>query len=265
MPSQLRVRWDGDVPGISEQRLSVHSFGQALDALLAALRRIATQMVSTAVDGEHPRTGRFASVAKQLDIEITDLEHNSTGFDSVVTFAQPSEELPLFADLPNRAVSELLDAIERESNGQPANWSVRRYLSMLPSGVHKQVYEWHDNGTTKKRVEVGDIKIVEIPQDLPILRELEGDVVGVGFEPGRSEVRIKTETMTTSLSATPEAVDRALGVRHEKVRTTSVHIGSKARLISLKRASELRLELTPELVEQHLFDRWKDVFARLAQ
>jgi len=265
MPSQLRVRWDGDVPGIAERRLSLNAFGQALEALLAALRRIATQMVSTAVGAEHPRTGRFANVARQLDIEITNIEHNSTGFDSVVTFAQPPDELPLFADLPGRAVLELLDSIERESNGQPANWSVRKYLATLPTGVHRQVYELHENGTTQKRVELGDIKILELPQDLPILREFQGQVVGVGFEPGRSEVRIKTENMTTSLSAGPDAVERALTIRHDEVRTVSVHIGNKARLISLNRASDPRIEFTREVVEEHLFKRWNDVLARLAQ
>jgi hypothetical protein len=265
MASQLRVRWDGDVPGIAERRLSLNAFGQSLEALLVALRRIATQMVGNAVGAESPKAGRFANLARQLDIEITDLEHNSTGFDSIVTFSQPPDELPLFADLPGRAVLELLDSIERESKGQPANYSVRKFLSTLPSGVHRQVYELHDNGTTRKRIELGEIKILELPQDLPILREIEGNIVGVGFEPGRSEVRVKTEGMTTSLSAQPDVVDRALSIRHDRVRAMSIHVGGRARLISLELASKKRMEFTPEIVEEHLFGRWNDVLARLAQ
>jgi hypothetical protein len=121
--TQLRIGWDGDVPGIAEHRLSLASFGEPLALLLAALRRIATQMVSTAV--ERPKFGRFADLARLLDIEVTAIEGNSTGIDAVVSFAQPPNMLPLFGDVAERAVSQLLDTIKLESDGTVRDSAVR--------------------------------------------------------------------------------------------------------------------------------------------
>ena len=200
--TQLRVRWDGDAPGIADHRLSLATFGVPLELLLAALRRIATQMVGAALENEQPKTGRFATLARGLDIELTQIEGNSTGFDAVVSFAHPPEELPLFYDLPDRATIELLDSIEYESKGVARHGAVRKYLQSIPRGIHKQYYELHDNGTTKRRVEIGDVNLTEIPLDLPFLLGIEGNVVGVGFDPGRNEVRVKPDGgSTASLSA----------------------------------------------------------------
>src|SRR5947209_608331 len=144
MAYELEIHFDGDAPGIAEHRLSVSAFGPALNQLLNALRRIATQMVSSAMEGEQPKVGRFADPARNLDIEITKVDGNSLGISTVVSFRQPppppQASLPLWNDLPERAGKELLDAIERESNGQLANTAVRTYLSLLPSGVRHQKY-----------------------------------------------------------------------------------------------------------------------------
>ncbi len=265
MAAEIKIRWDGDVPGLDQHRLSLAAFADPLNQLLLALRRIATQIVSLAVEHERPKTGRFANLARQLDIEITSIEGNSTGFNGVVAFYQPPEELPLFADLPDRAVTELLDSIERESRGQATNWAVRKYLTSLPRAVHRQVYELHENGTTKKRVEIGDINLTEVPGEFPSLRELDGSVVGVGFEPGKSEVRMKSESATATFDATDEQVERALEVRKEDVRSLGVYDGKRTRLLHIAKASEPRFQVTEEAVEEHIFGRWSGVFARLAK
>lgn len=265
MRSELKITWDGATPGLAEHRLSLAAFGRPLDLLLASLRRIATQMVSTAIDTEHPKTGRFANIARQLDIEIESLVEGSGGFNGLVTFAQPPEELPLFMDLPERATGELLDSIEQESKGVARNWAVRRYLSSLPRDVTTQVYELHENGTSKKRVTVSAISLTEIPSELPSLIEYEGSVVGVGFSPGRSEVRIKSELSSPSLDAADTQVEAALQMRKANVRVLGVHDGKRARLLSIANASAPRFKVTPEAVEKHIFERWKGVFARLAK
>lgn len=264
MASELKIRWHGDVPGISEHRLSLDAFAKPLELLLAALRRIATQMVSTAIEDEHPRSGRFANVARWLDIEVKQVIGGSAGIDAYVVFRTPPDELNLWSETPSRATVELLDAIEMESQGKARNGAVRKYLSALPVGVHRQEYEY-TNGSAKKRIEVGDMKLTELPLDLPFLRLLEGNVVGVGFEPGRTEVRIKTEALTTSLNATPDAVDRAIELRHEKVRTLDVQIGSRSRLISLNRASERIPAVVPDALRRHIFQRWDKLLTQLAK
>jgi hypothetical protein len=265
MASEIKIVWDGDVPGVPQHRLSVSAFGESLTQLLAALRRIATQMVSTAVENERPKAGRFASLARQLDIEIISIEGSSTGFHGLVSFQQPPDTLPLFADLPERSVVELLDSIERESRGQPANWSVRRYLASLPPAITRQSYELTENGVTKKRVEIGSVVLTEVPEEFASLREISGDVVGVGFMPGRPEVRVRGESATAAFDSTDQQVEQALEIRHEKARALGVYDGKRNRLLRIEKASQARYAVTDEAIEEHIFKRWDGAFARLAK
>ena len=263
--SEIKIRWDGDIPGVQEHRLSIGAFGEALFQLVLALRRIATQMVTSAVDpADRPSTGRFANLARGLDIEISEIKGGSSGFDGTVTFMQPPDFLPLFEDLPQRAAFELLDSIEREGKGQPSNWAVHKFLTLLPPGLHHQVYEY-TNGASSKRVELGDVKLAEVPEEYPFLRELGGDVVGVGFEPGRSEVRIKGDGPTIVCDADEAQVETALQLRHQPVRCLGVHAGKHTRLLRITKASEPGFTATPEMLEEHIFKRWSGLFARLAK
>lgn len=264
--AQLRIRWDGDVPGLAEHRISLAGFGNALANLLSALRRIATQMVTSAVENEQPRFGRFASIARQLDIEIVSIEHGSGGFNGLITFQESPEMLPIFGEIPERVAVELLDSIDEESKGNLRNSSVRRYLNSLPSGLHKQTYEFHLNGDVRKRVEIGDLKIGEIPTDLPYLVESEGSIIGVGFEPGRNEIKVKQDAGgIANLSSNAETVERALAMRHDKVRTLSVHTSKGTRVITLKLAADSRYKLDPETAKKHIFKRWENVLRQLAK
>jgi hypothetical protein len=263
--AQLRIRWDGDVKGLAEHRISLAAFGQPLAYLLQALRRIATQMVSNAVDAEHPKFGRFTNQARQLDIELAKMEEGSGGFDALVSFSQPSDELSLFWDVPERATIELLDSIDQERQRIPRNSAVRRYLASLPREVHKQLYEFHENGHVKKRVEFGDIDVAEVPPDLPSLVQYEGSIVGVGFEPGRSEVRIKSDTAMPSLDATDAQVEEALKMRRTKIRVLGVHDGKRARLLKIARARDPQFKVTPETIEEHIFQRWAVAFEKLSK
>jgi hypothetical protein len=265
MASDLKIRWEGDVPGIAEKRLSLNAFAKPLDLMLTALRRIATQMVSTAMEGEHPRSGRFANVARWIDIEIADIAHNSTGADALVVFHNPPDELNLWGDIPSRATVELLDAIDMESKGHARNGAVRNFLKALPP-LNRQVYEY-TNATANRRVEIGKIELTSLPPDLPFLKEIEGYLVGVGFEPGKPEIRIKSESqaMPVALSTTEGNIDRAWEIRHERVRTLSVHIANRARLLRLGRSTDAHFVGNAQAVEEHIFKRWDTLLERLAK
>jgi hypothetical protein len=269
MAYELDIHYEGSAPGIEAHRLSVSAFGQSLSALLTALRRIATQMVSSAVEGETPKTGRFADPARSLDIEILQINGNSLGLRSVVSFQpppQPQGELPIWADLPERAGAELLNAIDRESQGHLTNSAVRKYLAYLPAGITRQEYNFHSNGKTIRYLEVGSVKLTSVPAELPFLRRAIGSIVGVGFEPAKSEIRVKADygTFTTS-SATDQEVVKAFEMRHEKVRTLTVHTPSGTRLISLRRASEPRYEFSRERARGQIFTRWDKVLRALSK
>lgn len=269
MPARIKIRWDGNFPGVSEHRLSLAEFGGPLSNLLHALRRIATQLVSSAVGTEHPkRGGRWAELARHLDIELTELTEGSIGLNGVVTFLEsPQVEMPFVMDLADRATDELLESIDKESRQIPRNWAVRKYLASLPSGVTNQVYELYSNGAAEpsKRVVVGHIALPDIPIDLPSLVELEGDVIGVGFDPGRSEVRIKAETGITALDASEPQVNEALNMRNKRIRVIGMHDGKRGKLLRLALASAGRYRATPEAVEEHIFKKWATVFEKLSK
>jgi hypothetical protein len=263
MSIRLSVKWEGDAPDLAERRLSLSAFGEALRSLLLALRRIATNIVSEAVGERQANVGRFTDGARQLDIEITSLVKNSSGFDSLVTLATPlGKTFPLFADLPENAAKVLLNAIKAESHGVLTNAVVRRYLESLPSGITQQTYQVYRNGEVLQEVSLGTMSFAQVPLDVPYIAEYIGRIVGVGFEPGKSEVRIKTDTATEILAATPEQVETALQLRHTGVRAMAVVQGNSQRLLILQEAQARIHRFTRESA---IFERWNGVLTRLAQ
>src|ERR1035437_4908541 len=118
MAVKLEIVWEGDAPGLQEHRLSLGAFGDALTCLLAALRRIATNIVGDAVEGETAEVGRFANAARQLDIQIEEIKGHSSGFAGQVSIHSPQgEDMAVFDDLPQVAGTQLLEAVESESKG----------------------------------------------------------------------------------------------------------------------------------------------------
>jgi hypothetical protein len=228
-----------------------------------ALRRIATNLVDEALDDKQSNVGRFTDEARQLDIEITNLVKESSGFDSLITISTPpGENSQLFAGLPENATKKLLDAIESESHGILTNAIVRRYLESLPSGITNQTYRVNRDGTTLREVSIGAIAIAQVPADLPYLAEYVGFIVGVGFEPGNPEVRIKTDKTTVTLAGTSQQVDTALELRNSSVRGIAVVQGNSRRLLILQ---ESDMPINRSSRETAIFGRWDGVLRRLAQ
>ncbi|MEK6322501.1 MAG: hypothetical protein AABN33_12550 [Acidobacteriota bacterium] len=265
MPTQLKIVWEGSAPGLAEHRLSLGAFGVPLTLLLAAVRRIASNTVSMAVDEKV--TGRFADPARQLDVQIDKLVEGSSGFEGVCTFdpTPGTNALLFFRDLVEQTTITLLDALEAESKGQLRHSFVRKYLRSLPPGVARQTYTLHDNGREIHRpVVIEDMMLQDLPDDLPYLKELTGNIIGVGFEPGRTEVRIKSEAEQISLAATAGQVENALDLRHSEVQALAV-IGRQPRLLRLQPPNSLAINVTPEYIEQHIFKRWDALLRRLAE
>jgi hypothetical protein len=267
MAAEIKITWDGTAPGLVEHRLSIGAFGEPLRLLLVALRRIASQMATNAADGERS-VGRLANAARNIDIEIVSIKQNSSGVNALITFVAPPapSQVGLFGTLVDRATNELLDGIERESRGEPTYGVVRTYLYSLPDGTNKQKYELLEGGQRKKVVEVGEVKRTDLPPELPYLRTLEGNVVGVGFEPAKNEVRIRTEAIASiTVTAKADDVNKAFEMRKEKVRTMAVQIGKQTRLISLKRAADPRFKFEPDAAKKHIFEKWDNVLKALAK
>lgn len=266
MATQLKIIWEGTAPGLVEHRLSLGAFGEPLTLLLKAVRRIASNSVGMATDGEKT-TGRFADAARQLDVQIDKLIEGSNGIESVCVFdPKPgAEPFLFFPDLIEQTTSTLLDALEAESKGHVRHGGVRRYLRSLPAGVVRQTYSLHDNGRViHAPVVIEDMELQDLPEELPYLQEIDGNIIGVGFEPGKNEVRLKTENDQVALGATAAQVETALELRHSEVRALAV-IGKQSRLLRVQPVDTPPFEITPEFIEKHIFQRWDALLRRLAE
>lgn len=263
MPIRLRTTWEGNVSGIVEGRLSLGVFGKVLTNLLLALRQIAKDIVSKALEDKQTNLDGVSHVARQLDVEITSLIKGPSGFDSLVTVSVATDEhSPPLADLAEQASTAFLDALELESRGVVTHTGVRRYLESLPRGVTRQTYRVCRDNDVLREVSLGPVALEHASDDLPHLAEYVGHVVGVGFEPGTSEVRIKTDTTTVTLEARADQVATALALCHSLVRVMAVIQGHAARLLLLQQADA---PITQATRESAIFKRWERVLRRLAQ
>ncbi len=266
-PIELKIVWEGEAPGVAEHRLSISAFGPALNELLRAYRRIASNMMRNAA--AYAERGRLNELANLLDIEIAQIEGNSVELSAVCTFSPPrGGQAQMFfpGDIPERASRELLESIEEESKGHPHNTSVRHYLAALPQGLTRQRYELHANGQVLHEPVIIEGLNLAAPtlEDLPHLVEFVGSIIGVGFEPGTTEVRVKTEDEILRLAATMPLVERALELRSEAVGGLAIR-GRESRLLRLDIADREPFVLTRELAEEYVFDRWDALLRRLAQ
>lgn len=259
--TQLEIVWDGPLESLVQHRVSLSAFGEPMKLLLAAARRIASNMVSAAL--EPADTGRLAREAHQVDIEISEVIGNSGGIATAMTFTPPlnADQEPLFNLLTESVGIELLEAIEYESSGNIKNSGVRKYLQSLPSILTRQSYNLHENGRLIKHIDIGAISLPEPRVELPYLSEITGRIVGVGFEPGRLEVRIKSDDSQVTIPATAKQVDEALEHRTVEVRVLWLSHGEKSRLLKIEDTSLPRSRADSEV---YVFARWANLLKRLA-
>jgi len=264
---EITVQYDGSVPGLAEHRLSLEAFGPALQQLLRASKRIATSLAVDAVEPEYGRKGgRLAKQAEQLDVQLEAIEEGSVRLRLVLALGLlAGEQMDLFADLPRRVGDAVLEAIEHESKGEPRSYPIRQYLRALPSGLQKQSYLLRDSGVEIRSFSVDSQHLPELPEELPHLVEVETEVTGVGFPPGRSEVRVLSNSLQMPLEANQEQVDKALAGRNRPVRVLAVVQGRRARLLSLTDATQPRWSPSEPDRERLLFQRWSSLLERLAR
>jgi hypothetical protein len=222
-------------------------------------------MVGDALGQADVAKGRLKSTAKQIDIEIESIKHGSSGFMGVVTLAPPpGSQVPLFSDLTDRAMEEFLESLELEARGTLRNSGVRGYLQSLPAGITKHVYTYA-NTNSSRTVTLESVSLGALPH-LPMLKEVIGVVVGVGFEPGRHEIRIRQpEGRTTfTFAATEAQVNSAIDYRGVSVRVLAL-VGGHNRVLRIEPADSQRYQPSPEDRERLIFDRWNHVLSELAQ
>lgn len=262
--TRLRIVWDGDAPGLAAHHLSVGAFGPALSLLLTALRRTASAIVRQAIgDPDYgAKGGRLAKDAELLDLEIKELGEGSLDMVAVCTHPAPPSQSDLFGDLPDRTAAEVLASIEAESRGELRNVQVRKFLRSMPKGVTGQKYLRYKGDKLVQEVVIGEVKLAdEASFDLPYLLEVRGDVVGVGFEPGRPEVRLRFGDRQVTCTATPSQVQAAIGLRGARVHALAVTRGNAPRLLWIREDGQP----LPTRDVASLVERWDELLRRLSK
>lgn len=269
METQLKIKWDGDAPGIAEHRLSLSAFGPALATLLQALRRIASGIVSDALDDPSygKRGGRLAEKARVLDVQLVTVTEGSLVLDTrCVNRPPPGVNMELLDELPTRALARFFQDVKAESKGNAANVLVRKFLSELPQGVSFQRYEAYRDGTLIDFAEVGKVKLPELPSEPPFFREIVGTIAGVTFEPTKPEIRFATPDGKVTAPATLAQVERAVSLHKGPVRALMIEgPGVLTRLLWVRAGEDAREVASPASRTAAHFQRWDALLARLAQ
>ena len=264
MPTSLNLVLEGNAPGLPEHALSISAFGTALFRLVGALQRIGSGLVKDAAGENYgARGGRQTLAGRSIDVELVSLQWNSPLNIGMRVVERPvaGVNLNLFDDFTARTTDRFLEAVEAESKGRPYNMLVRRFLAAIPPEVTSQSY-FADTG---KRVTVRTVELPEILPPLPYLVELTGAVVGLAFEPGKPEVKIKTADGTTfTCSATNAQVEEALVYRGAAVRLFALR-GHKNRVLAIGPVDKPFSAPSADAREEYLFAMWGDLLKRLAE
>lgn len=268
MATRLRIVLEGDIPGLSEHKLSLGQFAPAFGRLLTAVRRIASAVVTGASEyGYGASGGRVHAAAKLVDVYLVSINgHSPTA--PVLEIGVEPDQACLFAPYPgltDKVAGVFLDYVEDETRGVPRSAIVHKYLAAIPCGVRSQRYECTFERGERREVTVSELRLAPEPKELPALLTLEGDIIRVEFEPGVPKVWIRVNESDRAFSATPELVDRAIGLRGHAVTAKVVaRRGTVGRLLGLW-AHDATCRLVPYDPEYHLFRRWENLLRALAR
>jgi hypothetical protein len=265
MTTKLNIYWEGTGKGISEHRLSIGEFGKSLELLLSAYRRIATNLINQAIeDATQSKRGRYHALASNLDLEISKISNGSIEIELVcINHTPEGSNYPLF-DLAPQVNEVFLHSIAQESKGHQRDYAVRKYLRSLEGKVSLQRYISYEDSTIKQEVEIEEVHLPA--EDLlvvaPALKLVVGHIVGVGFEPGPTEIHIKTEGKIISGKATAELVIEALKLREIEIQ--ALLITKDLRFLWIKPANTLIAVLPDDKRKEAITDRWDNVLRRLS-
>jgi hypothetical protein len=265
--TKLTIVWDGAVPGLPERRLSLSAFGPALGELVKTLRRVANDLDR---DARGPRlsgagVGRNTKDASLLDVQIETISANSpvTLACTVVPLQPP--QMPLIANLGDRAVARLLDDIEMEASGRPAHFKVRQFVRALPEGLQLQRYAATLETGERRVVEIGSVQLPEEPKDLPHLLEFSATVAMIAFE--QRAVRFRTtEGDAVTCAVTSDQIETAIELRDSPLAVLAVaEEDRRTRLLAVRRADVPLETPSSEARLNSIITDWDPLLALLAQ
>ncbi|NBD09791.1 MULTISPECIES: hypothetical protein [Corallococcus] len=266
MTTKLRIVWEGETPGLTEHRVSLAAFGEALLSLLRAARNIAAIQVATAAGSDVDATR--ATKTTYVDLQISNLREGSVDLE-LETVPMPVRGAdPSLAVDPERVTREILESIRDESQGRRRNRWVNEYLDKLPKGLKRQRYALVRDGQEEQVFEFEQMTLAEAPAVLPHLEIVRGIIWGLDFAvSNKPAIRIaQLEGGVITVTATAEQVEKASLLREgDKAIAAMVAMGPKPRLIWIRQEGTDAPGLTAEARDAHVLRRWSELLRRLAQ
>jgi hypothetical protein len=262
MGAQLKIKFGGVVEGLAEHRLELSAFGTSIVALVTALRRVASSLVTEAVEHSSGRLAKGAdlrvfldsigggSVALNMDVSAPPLAFGQNG--------------ALFDELPAKATEKFVRAVEAESKGEMVSAQARKFLRSLPQGVTSQQYEVHSSGVLIYEATIGAFTLPEESEDLPVVLKTMARITGINFDPSL-EVRLDADGAKLNLSANAPLIDRAISLRSELVMIVATVSGTRGRLLWLDLPDAFPAVLSPEARTNHVLSRWEKTLSELAR
>ena len=244
MAVELKVRWDGEAPGLAEHRFSVLALGKALNELHRALRTAATRL-ETGKDPNlaPPGRGKYTNRARALDVQIKSVEDGCVLLGMDVVMGDDRQLQVVDDDLAERAVVEVLEAVKSHKALAVG------YLRALGSGVTEHSYHaTRADGTPL--VSEFSLGLVDMDETTvtPALIELSCTVEGVTFSAGKEAVILRdAEYGRVKAAAKAAQVERAIALHKAEapVEARVFQLADGYRLLSLRDASTPRKERSP--------------------
>lgn len=269
----LSITFNGEVPGLSNHRVSMEEFGKALVRLQDAVKWTASAIVGKAERQSYGKGGSPKQAAQGVGLELVGVRGNCATLDFVVTPpADPPQgsqkQIALFHDLHERAILELLDDLQKETEGIPTNHKGREFLLALPDDLGVQTYKVEKGGEVLRSLELGETSLEEAPISPGGLLHGYGQVVGVQFLPARPHIRISlVGGGSKTISATGNQVEKSLSLRNEMVAFLALAREdlSRPRLLWIRPADKNLPLADEEERADYIFKRWEETLRRLAE
>ena len=135
-------------------------------------------------------------------------------------------------------------------------------LKSLPEGLVSQRYVYTNRRELSKSLSLELCVCLKLPTSTHLI-EVSGELVGVGFEPGKTEIKVRANSTgdVVTVAATPSEVDAALSLRGSQITALAVVEPQRSRLLRLGAFSSMnqgdRLD--------YVFRTWSETLHRLAQ
>ncbi|GEM_PF-4314059 len=258
--NELKIKFNGDVPGLSEGVLSIRQFGQALQELEKIVRDEVSHLSNK---------GTRTSIKALSDLQITSLEHGCTtiGLSPVITGVPSLEQQPFGHE------ALILDAIVNVSKNikrgfEGGNVSVRysKYLGLLPKGLESHEYTVLKDNQEIFHSLLGAIALFNDAVHNRVSLRVSGVVAAIDFE--KNKLTIISDMTGNRVSGVAEdaLIEKALAIKSEKVSAFMMRVpGTKSmKVLWIKKLDDFQVK-SPELRLKHIKSKWGNLLEVLSK